>query len=238
MTTEGEQEILIAGSEENPVVRINQIAGECHKLLDASTVKVIEDEFEHSEADKLLVVVQRKIKEVDGVRTSMTKPLLETKRRIDTLFEKPLIWLRTAEENIKSAIADYRSLRDATIEQERAKAAQLLADSQKKVEEALTSGKPEEAAAAIMQQAELAVSVQAAAPVVEDLNPTYTTWKYSVNDFMGLVKEVAAGRAPQNFLMVNDSVVGKYVRDLKEHAVIPGCTCYPEKTVRGRGGRK
>jgi hypothetical protein len=168
----------------------------------------------------------------------MTKPLLDTKRKIDSLFEKPLGWLKDAEKEIKSAIADYRSRRDAAIEQERMEAAKLLADVQKKVEQAPASGKPEEAARAIAEQAELAVSVQAAAPVVQDINPTYTEWKYTVNDFMALVKDVAAGKAPVNFLQLNESVVGKYVRDLKEHAVIPGVTVYPEKTVRGRGGRR
>lgn len=237
---DGEGEIVIPGVEVNPLVQIGQLTSEARVIWQGCVpAYVIEDETQHARADVDLTDIQAEIKKVDSVRTSMTKPLLDTKRRIDALFEKPLVWLREAENNVKRGIADFRSLRDAGIEQQKAEAARLLAESQKKVEDALLAGKPEEAAAAMTQQAELAVTVQAAATPIKDINPTYTEWKYTVNDFMALVKGVAAGTVPSNFLQVNDSVVGKYVRDLKEHTPkIPGVTVYPEKTIRGKGRRK
>lgn len=237
---DGEGEIQIPGMEVNPLVRIGQLTSESRIIWQGCVPSyLIEDETQHARADVDLVEIQAQIKKVDGERTSLTKPLLDTKRRIDTLFEKPLAWLREAEGNVKRGIADYRSLRDAGIEQQKAESSRLLAESQKKVEDAILAGKPEEAAVAMTQQAELAVTVQAAAAPIKDINPSYTEWKYTVNDFMALVKAVSSGQVPMNFLQVNEGVLGKYVRDLKEHTpAIPGVTVFSEKTIRGKGGKK
>jgi hypothetical protein len=176
--------------------------------------------------------IKAKEKEIETMRVSITKPLLDAKRRVDDLFKKPLDLLDKAEKAIKSGIAGYLAEIDRKRREEetarQAEAARLAREAAK----AESKGHDVKAA---MKHAEAAAVMQAPsvneAPKVAGVSMSFI-WRHNVIDFPALVKAVAAGKAPLDLLRPNDVEIGKRVRALGEEFRVPGIAISKDPVIR------
>lgn len=76
--------------------------------------------------------------------------------------------------------------------------------------------------------AEVAVVPKIEAPAGVSLRET---WRAEVVDFMALVKAVAAGKAPESYLLPNDQLLNQQARSLKDELRLPGVKVFKETGV-------
>jgi len=198
--------------------------------------------------------IKGRIKKLDELRKSMTKPLDEAKRRIMDLFNDPLIMLTNAENKLKFAIGEWTTKERQRVEAERRaqeEAARKLAEEQRRIaEEAAAKAKAAEAAgdhvAAIAAEQEAAAATETAeiithmAPAVVAAAPklagisTSDNWKCEFTDLMALVKAVAEGKASIELLEFNQKEANKRAKALRAEFKVPGIRVYTEQVVSAR----
>jgi hypothetical protein len=211
---------------------------------------------EYKTAADDLKTIKGKAKDLDELRKSLTKPLDDSKKRIMDLFRVPMERLADAESSIKSAMISYQQEQERIRQAEESRLREIQRQEQiriqqeqerirleqeairKAAEEAAKQGETE-SAEILQMEAEIAaeeakkVEVQAfavaVAPVV--VAPTIRPisgisirkiWKFRVVD---------ANLIPREYLLVDESKLGKLATTLKESATVPGVVFYSEDSV-------
>ncbi len=198
--------------------------------------------------------IKGRIKKLDELRKSMTKPLDEAKARIMDLFRGPTETLQKAESQLKLAIGTWTEKERARIEAERRaqeEAARKAAEEQRRIaEEAAAKAREAEAAgdhlAAVAAEQEAQAAAQTAeviqhmAPAVVAAPPklagisTTDNWKCECTDLMALVQAVAAGQASIELLEFNQKEANKRAKALRAEFKVPGIRVYAEQVVSAR----
>lgn len=228
--------IVVPGIEENPITTIGGLTQNARAVLamsqDLDGVEILNDDGYHLYEQELSFVrTQRDLLEAERVR--LTKPLLETKRNIDTMFKRPMEMLRQAEDILKKCLLKYREKSDQASREAEALRKEGIRKAQEEMNAALVAG--DYAAAEQAQEAQEAAK-RTYVPV-SDLKPQHAeqkVWKFNVIDLEALVKAVAAGTAPIEYLEPNLRTIGSAVRGTQGNIQIPGVMVYSEKSLRVR----
>ena len=177
-----------------------------------------------------LKIVKSKIKELDELRKSLTKPLDESKKRIMEFFNKPLDILQKAESHIATAMLNWQR------EQEKLRQAEInrLAELQRKETERLAK-----LAAAAEKRGDVAKAeeFQGRAAVVQAVVPQVavkvekiagiqnrTNWKYRIVD---------VNKIPREYMIPNEVLIGQMARTTKGALKIDGIEIYSEESIGG-----
>lgn len=192
------------------------------KFAEGIAVEISTQE-QYDGAAALLKDVKGRIKELEGMRLAITRPLDDSKKRTMELFRVPIEKLESAESKLKSGILTY----SRRIEDERRLAETKAIEERRKLEAAALK-------AAEAGKATLAVKKMTAAEAVKIEAPEFTkaagtsmrkVYKYRVID---------EAKVPRNFLMINDSALGAYARAEKENAKVDGVEFYFEEILTSR----
>ena len=205
---------------------------------------VIKDQESLEGAANLRKTIKDFSKQLDEERKKITSPLDQAKKAVMDLFRKPSETLEAAEGVVNKAITSY------TVEQERIRREQeeklrkqAEAEEKKKREaleerarKAAEAGKAEKAEELRQKAAEVQVVVPSLASTVEKVNGLSfrDNWSAQVVDLRALVKAVADGKAPLNFLMANQPVLNSQARATKDSMPVPGVKFNCEKSPVGR----
>lgn len=182
----------------------------------------------YSSAGDDLKLIKTKVKELDDLRKSMTKPLDESKKQIMDFFRKPLEFLTKAESSVKTAMLNWqreqqRIAREEQrrLEEQQRKEAEKL---RRRAEKAAEKGKEEKAEELIGQAAVVEASQPIVAPKVEQIKgiQTKTVWKYRILD---------ADLIPRQYLIPNETMLGQIARSTKGALQIDGVEFYSEETI-------
>jgi DNA repair exonuclease SbcCD ATPase subunit len=201
------------------------------------TLKII-DQASYESAAGLLKTIKDMAKRLEEERKKITSPLDVAKKAVMDLFRSPSEKLSESESKLKSLMLDYQEVQDrirreqeAKLQREAEKKQRELEDRAQKAEE---SGKTEKAdelreKAAMTVAPTLAPNVQK----VEGLS-VRETWSAEVTDMTALVKAVAEGKAPMNFLTVNTTVLNAQARATKDSLSFPGVKFIATKGLASR----
>lgn len=192
------------------------------ELAESIAVEISTQEH-YDGATSLLKDVKGKIKELEGMRLAITRPLDESKKRTMDLFRVPIEKLESAESKLKSGILTY----SRRIEEERRLAeAKAIAERRKLEEAALKAAEQGKAALAVKKMvAAEAVKIEAPEFVKAAGTSMRKIWRYKIID---------ETKIPREFLMVNDSKLGAYARAEKENAKVDGCEFFSEDILASR----
>ncbi|MDD5551472.1 MAG: hypothetical protein PHS34_09445, partial [Candidatus Omnitrophica bacterium] len=167
--------------------------------------------------------VKAKMKELDDLRKSLTKPLDESKKRIMDFFKKPLELLAQADVVINRAMTDWNDKQEKIrraeearlLELQRQEVEKLRIQAQKEAER-ISKLKTEEARnKAMAKQEELeakAIEVMQITPVVESkvekVSGIYERmdWKFEIVD---------ANQIPREYMMPDEKMIGQMVKVTK-----------------------
>lgn len=227
--------ISLPWTEENPVVQIGTLANKSASVMSRVEAdykaRVIDGDDDYHEAEADLGYVRRMRDDIEAYRKKLTAPLLTTKKNIDILFKRPLLYLEGAERIIKKALLDYQNKKKREADEATAKARAAIEEAQKESRAALVSGDYEKAQEAI-DRANVAATTYIPEPELRAAAKQVTLWKHKVDDFPALVKAVSEGVYPMDFLLPNDKVLADAARSLRDTARIPGVIIYSEQTIR------
>lgn len=174
----------------------------------AKSYKIASPEMAEAAAEDLRTIKGHQ-KAVEDLRKKLKQPSLDEGKAIDGFFKKPKDFLSKAEKLLKDAILTFQR-------EEEAKRLAAANDNQPLDEDDFE-----------------APAVQAEPTKLDGIS-SRSTWKAEVTDKMALVKAVAAGDAPLDALLVNQSHLDAMARSLREAMKVPGVKPYEEKTLAVR----
>jgi len=193
----------------------------------------IETAEAYSGAGEDLKKIKAKIKELDELRKSLTKPLDESKKKIMDFFRKPLDYLGKVQTDVNSAMVRWNNKQEAIRQaeqtrllEEQKKEANRLARLAEKAEQRGDESKAEEFKGR-------AAVVQSVAPIVENkvdrvagLTKT-VNWKFRIVDI---------NKIPREYMLPDEVKIGQIGRAKKGTEKIDGIEFYPEESMRGARG--
>lgn len=176
-----------------------------------------------------LLIIKTKIKELDTLRKSLTKPLDESKKRIMELFKAPLAYLDRVRISIDSAMVNWnrkqeeiRQAEQARLLEAQRKETERLAKLAEKAEERGDESKAEEfkERAAVVESTALVVAskVEKVAGLTKTVN-----WKFRIVD---------VNKIPREYMLPDEVKIGQIGRVTKGAAKIEGIEFYPEESMR------
>lgn len=177
-----------------------------------------------------LKLVKSKIKELDELRKSLTKPLDESKKRIMEFFNKPVEILQKVESCISRAMLAWQQEQERIRQAEEARLMELqrreterLQKLAEKAEKRGDTAKVEEfqGRAAITQ-----ATVVAVAPKVEKIAgiQNRTNWKFRIVDI---------AKIPREYMLPNEVMLGQLARSTRGSLKIEGVEFYSEESIGG-----
>lgn len=195
---------------------------------------------DYSNAGAMLQDVKNRVKQIDELRKSMTRPLDDAKAKIMAFFKPAsdklndaatiisntmLVW-EDEQERIRQEAEQkaHKEARERTEEEQLALAAELEASGDKETAEAIISAPVEVAP----------VKIQSTVPRTAQAF-SRETWSGEVTDLMALVKAIAEGKAPLNLVMANQTAINGLARSLKRSMNYPGIRAISSKTMASRG---
>ena len=198
------------------------------------------EQYQFSAED--LKKIKAKAKELNDTRMSLTRPIEESKKKIIALFNKPLEFLAGAESSIKRAMVNWQNEQEklrraeearlAEIQRVEAEKLRIRAEKEAAKADSLKTEKGREAAAARAEELAAQAEITAAiAPVVESKIEevfgisTRKVWKYEIIDLTIL---------PREYMIPDESYIGKIVRASQGKKEIPGVKIYSENTIASR----
>jgi tetratricopeptide (TPR) repeat protein len=194
-------------------------------LTNAQSI-IIKTQVDYDQAAGILQNIKARIKALDTLRKSITKPLDEAKKRVMDMFDLPILRYQDAESTIKQALLTYA---DEQEKQRKAEEAKFQAAADKKRAE-LDAKAAAAVAAGDMDKADkyankaAQVIAPTLAPRVEQAKGIHFMEKWTANviDFAKL---------PDEFKMANMSLLNKTAQATKGAIKIPGITWTMTKVV-------
>ena len=194
-------------------------------------------------------------KEVEAQRTSITGPLNEAVKAVNTLFKSPKEYLDQAEVTLKRALLAWTDEQERLAAIARAKAeaeaeaerARLAAEAEEKMQIAQTLADSEVSSAEDVEQAQAEAMAAIVASNVVTFTPAHesptkmagisgrVTYSATVTDLMELVKAVAAGQAPIESIQADTKFLNAQARAFKKSgALYPGVVSNAERGLSAR----
>lgn len=213
-----------------------QLQNEADAALNTASICVVLNDDDLQFATDQMTAMTKRIKELEDVRKSITKPLDTAKKNVMALFKPITESLQTAVGQIKVQISGYVSEKERKLAEERAKAeaeaAATRAALEKKAEEAET---PEQAEA-LREVAALAT----AAPVPAKIEKvkglvTKKVWKAKVTDMPAFLVYVATHPELAQCVTVNEAALARYASATGGTVNVPGVEFTQETQVASRG---
>jgi hypothetical protein len=197
-------------------------------VIDARALVIATPEAYEFAAGKLQEVKGRR-KSLDELRRSMTRPLDEAKAAIMDLFRTPSERLEQAEAALKRALVAFsdeqerkRRAEQARLEEAARKEREKL---QRQAEAAAAKGRDEKAAELEVRASTVVAPIaQVAAPKVAGVS-FRSVWRFEVVD---------PSLVPREYLMVDETKIGKVVAALKADTVIPGVKVREDRIASSR----
>lgn len=195
----------------------------------------VTNQAQYETAADVLKTIKQMAKVLDEERKKITSPLDATKKAVMDLFRAPTDKLAIAESTIKNRMLTYQTEQERIRREQEEKLQREAEKKQREIEErakkAEESGKAEKA----QELREKAASIVAPqiAPMVNRVAglSTRETWSAEVTDMMTLVRAVAEGKAPLNFLEANMTVLNAQARATKDSMAFPGVKFNSEKSL-------
>lgn len=183
-------------------------------------------------------------KNLEEARKKITSPLDVARKAVMDLFRGPAEALASAEITLNKAITTYTSEQERLRLEAEVKLRRQAEAEEKRKREALEerarkaaeAGKAEKAEELLQKAAEVQVVAPTLAPTIQKVAGLSfrENWFAEVVDFMALVKAVAEGKAPMNFIMPNSTVLNSQARATKDSMIVPGVKFFMEKIPVGR----
>ena len=191
------------------IKKANAQADEASQIATMAQGIEIYDNPGFEEAGGVLVEIKRRSKELEARRKLITKPLMQAKKEVDSLFKAPLNHLKTAESALKSAIVTYQELLEQRRLEKLAEAAEIYSEIEK--EGFSTKGAMEDVT-------DLMVEAETPQPKAQGVS-IRTVKKFEVTDEQRLPR----------YLLAPD--MAKIRAAVKSGAIIPGVRVWEEKSV-------
>lgn len=176
--------------------------------------------------------IKSRIGTLEGMRTSVGRPLLEAKRTVDEWFAAPLAVLRRAESQVKDLMGAFERLERDRIELERreaeARARQEREELERRASRAADKGQVEKAADLTARAREVVAAPPETAPLKARGMSFGELWSFVVVD---------PALVPREYLMVDESKISGVVRSMKGDTKIPGISVFSRPLVGARGER-
>jgi hypothetical protein len=194
---------------------------------------------DYTAAGLFLRSIKGKIKEIDTLRKSMTKPLDESKKNIMALFQPAELKLAEAVTVVSRAMITWENEQE-TKRREFERRAQ--AEAQKRAEEEALAMAIEVEATGDTELAEVIIAESVIAPPVKILstvpkiNGTFSreTWSAEVTDIKALAIAVAAGQAPVESLQANMTFLNQMARSFRDSLKYPGVRAVSSRSITSR----
>jgi hypothetical protein len=188
-------------------------------------------------ADELLAF-KRITTELEERRTSITKPLNETLRNVNALFQPVLARVEAASRELRARMLEWSNKEKARIAAENATREAAAREARQRMEAeaaaAATAGREEEAfamrqAAEVMSAPVRSVAIQKTAGI-----STRSNWKAMVTDLSQLVAFVAANPEHLNLLQANQQALTALAKAQKQGMKVPGVKAWNDAGVAVR----
>lgn len=231
-------------------------AADAEKALEMASNIIVTSHDEYKSASHDLMLVKKKLNELEAQRKSITQPMHEAKTRVMDFFRKPTDFLKDAEKAIKKALLTYdqeeerkrkEAARLAAIEEEKCQAAAKLEQEKREAEalELAEMAKDEGDDTLAEQILEEATQPIEPAPVVP--TPIYNApkaegiskrdnWKGECLSLNDLIAAVAAGKASPSLLMANTTAINQMAKATKGNVKIDGIRFYNDPIISSRAG--
>jgi len=181
-------------------------------------------------AGEELKTIKGRMKELDDLRKSMTRPLDEAKKRIMAMFSPVEDGLKKAENLIKRAMLGYQQEQERKRQEEEARLRKIAEDEQrrrnalatKQAEKARARGN-EERAQEILENVPIIPTpiVVKEQPKVKGIS-TRKVWKFRIID---------ANQLPREYMIPNEKMLLAFAQATKGTIPVPGVEFYSEKIV-------
>jgi len=209
---------------QNPAVR--EVVGAVDAIEAYVNALVVKTPEQYLEAADRLKQVKAAQKKLDETRTAITGPMNAALKAVGNLFRLPGDRLARAERAIKDKLTGYSAEQDRLRREEQAKADAAARAEQERLaalaRKAVESGRT----AAAERHTERAAAV--VAPVIHREAPKVAgvvgreVWNFKVEN---------PALVPREFLMVDESKIRAYVRNMKADAKISGVRIYKEEQI-------
>lgn len=207
-------------------------------VLEGASSFAVTTQEEAQMASTQMNAIHVREKDIEDMRKRLKAPILEAGRAIDEEFRKPL-------ETLRQAKASYKRVLDAFLAAERKRAAEeaerarreaekeraRLAAQQQKAE---ARGDFEKADTLAYRAATVPVVAPPPAARVSGIAST-ETWSAVVQNKAALVKAIADGLYPMDWLMVDMKALNLQARSMKNNLNIPGVRAVSESSVKPTG---
>lgn len=216
----------------------NDFQTDAMAVLEGAAAFTVTTQEEAQIASSQMNAIHQRAKDIEEMRKRLKAPVLEAGRAIDEEFRKPLETLDRAKSTIKRAL-------DAFLAAERKRAAEEAERARREAEKqrmALERQQQKAEEKGDMQKAnQLAyraatVPVVAPPPVAKVAGVASTeTWSAVVEDKAALIRAIADGQYPMDWLQVDMKALNLQARSLKNNLNIPGVRAVSESSVRPTG---
>jgi hypothetical protein len=204
-------------------------------IADARTIAALTAEYkvttvaEQIEAAELLQRVKGAAKRLLERRKAITDPMDLAKKNAMALFAPPTAELEAAEARIKRAIAIYVDGQERERRRLQAEAEEKARKERERLEaqaaRAEAAGKAEKAEQLVERAATVTAPVVAAEVAKVSGVATRKVWKFQITDPAAI---------PREYLIVDETRIGKIVRAMQGDTNIPGVKVYAETDVASR----
>lgn len=176
------------------------------------------DDYQHAGA--ILTTIKGRVKELDALRKSMTRPMDEVKKRLMEFFRPAEERLAKAEVMAKRAMLEYSQEQDRLRREEEDRRRAVAEDARRKeVEAARVHGDAEKAAE--LESAPMAVKNLPPPPVASGVS-TRKVWRWRIAD---------EALIPREFMLVDEKKLNAVAVSSKGGAHVPGVEFYQEEIV-------
>jgi hypothetical protein len=189
---------------------------------------IISNELQAKEMDDILSQIKMHYKEVEDKRKELKAPIIASGKALDAFFDKPKQTLENAQRIISNAILDYRRriAEEARKQQEELnrKAEEERQRLEERASKAEEKGKDDKAES-LRMKADAVVAPVINAEVKLENSCIVKTWKYEIID---------VDKLPREYMIPDDSKIGKMVRASGGTLKIEGVRIYAEESLRAK----
>jgi len=200
-----------------------------------STQITISNQEQYEGASEFLKRVKAKIKDLDTLRKSITKPLDTAKQKVMDLFNPPITALKRAESGVKREMIKYDTEQEKIREEHQKKLQQQAEEKARKEREALEArakkweekGKEEKAEALREQAEEIEPEAPVVAPIEQKPKGVSYREKWSA-------EVIDVNQVPREYMIPNQQALDKVAQATKGSITIPGVKFKKEKILSSR----